>query len=185
MIKTKDILTMASVALGTATLTVAAFLEKPLNAGDESLLSITPKLVINNIVVTMPADPNQHFKAGDKPEFEICAVNTVNRPVQATFIMSMTATSPRSLVSRTPATPAMLWTQDETLALGPKETKRLKIPTGAALPANQEISVLLVDASPPAPSASAPTSGITAGSPFSFPVNVAEMRFSTASTTFP
>ena len=78
--KTKDILTIATTALGTATLTVA-FLASPTTSGtDANSQAVTiakPKLVANGIEMMLSAAEGRQFKAGDQPAFELCAVNTL------------------------------------------------------------------------------------------------------------
>jgi hypothetical protein len=142
---TKEILATATVALGTATLTVAVFFNNPLNADDTPGQPAKPKLVVNNVELTLTAAGGRKFTAGDKPVFELCAVNTLDRPATARFKIAMSDFSARSALSRSPSAPAMLWEQPETLVLAPHETKRVELPTLTTLPASAAITVMLLN----------------------------------------
>jgi hypothetical protein len=96
--KTKDILTITTVALGTATLTVAAFWAGPIEAGGDadaaSAKIAKPQLVSHGVEMTLAATGGRVFKAGDQPEFELTALNTTNQPASVSVCVTMTASSP-------------------------------------------------------------------------------------------
>lgn len=143
--KTKDILTVAAVAAVTATLTVAAFWAKPLEAGNEELAAkiAQPKLVANGIELTLAAAKGQTCKAGEEPVFELKAVNPGCEPATVSVRISMTADGPANLLSRLPTRPASLWQETQTLALQGGETKTVTLATRTKLPAQSVIAVTL------------------------------------------
>ena len=144
--KTKDLLTIGTAALGTATLTVL-FLATPRMTGTDTnpttATIATPKLAANGIEVTLSPANGREFKAGDQPEFELRAVNTLNEPAEVAICATLSSSSPFSAMSRIPMMPATLWHQDIEIALKPNETKVLALDARTNLPANREISVSL------------------------------------------
>lgn len=150
--KTKDLVTITAVALGTATLTVLTFWSAPLEAGNEAEQMTAeiakPKLVAKGVEVTLAAAESRAFKAGDEPVFDLTAVNPTCEPVSVAIRLAMTGTSPASLMSRLPVMPTMLWQDCHTLALKPNETKTIAVPTKTKLPAGTMFSVTLREDSP-------------------------------------
>ena len=130
--KTKDLLTIATAALGTATLTVAFFASAPLSGDNGNLIAATiakPKLVANGIEMTLSSVQGREFKAGDQPEFELRAVNTLTQPAEVAVCVVVTAISPGSAMSRIGPMPAVLWQDQVDLALKPLETRVLNLAT--------------------------------------------------------
>jgi hypothetical protein len=145
--KTKDMLTIATVALGTATLTVAAFWAGPIEAGADA---DTPpakiaksRLVTHGVEFTLASAGGLAFKAGEQPEFELTALNTTSQPASASLCVTMTASSPADALSRVIRLPNVLWQQDQFVMLQPNETKVLALCASTNLPPNSVISVAL------------------------------------------
>ena len=145
--KTNDLMTITSVALATATLTVATFLAASLEAGndaDSTTAKIaTPKFVSNGIEMTMSTVGNEVYKAGDQPAFELTAVNTTDQPASLSTCLAMSTSSPRDAFSRVAIMPSPLWTQVQLVELEPKATKVFKFSTNKNLPANSTVTVSL------------------------------------------
>ena len=177
--KTKDILTIATTALGTATLTVA-FLASPTTSGtDANSQAVTiakPKLVANGIEMTLSAAEGRQFKAGDQPAFELRAVNTLNQPSEVAICASMSSTAPSDRMSRLVAMPAVLWQEHLELALRPNETKVLALAARTNLPANRSIMVVLGQVSQDAQATIAANAGPASAAP---PRPIMAMAFST------
>jgi len=148
--KMKDFAIIGSATLVTATLTVAAFLPNSLNAGDDTAPEkiAQPKLVSNGVEFTLAAVDHQTFKAGDEPAFDLRAVNTVGKDVDAAVLVSMTAMAPPSKLSRMLTYPQMLWQKSCPLTLKPNETKIISLTTGTKLPPNSMINVKLQPVDP-------------------------------------
>lgn len=150
--KTKDILTITTVAVGTAALTVVTFWSNPLNAGLDPEGPATkikqPKLVCNGLELSLVHPGSQAIKAGDRPQFELTAVNTARETRTAKVLVEMTCTAPTSPLSRTIAMPTELWQQEQTLTLKAGETRTLPLASTAAVPTNNLISVHLYDLDP-------------------------------------
>ena len=145
--KTKDILTTATVALGTATLTVAAFWASPMEAGNDAdappAKLAKARFVSHGVEMTLASADGRVFKAGDRPEFELTALNTTNQPASVSVCVSMTASSPADALSRVIRLPMLMWQQEQVVTLQPKETKVLVLFAGTNLPPNSVISVSL------------------------------------------
>ena len=145
--KTKDLVTIATAALGTATLTVAGFWAGPLDAGNEAdalpAKVAKARLMTKGVELALGAAGGRSFKAGDQPEFELTAVNTTDQPAEVGVGVTMTGTAPASLLSRTIQMPSVLWQQEECMKLAPKETKVLTLCASTNLPPNSVISVSL------------------------------------------
>jgi hypothetical protein len=145
--KTKDILTITTVALGTATLTVGTFLAGPIAAGSDA---DTPpsniaksKFVSHGVELTLAPAGGRALKAGDRPEFELTARNTTNQPASVSVCVTMTASSPMDALSRVIRLPTVLWQQEQIVTLNPDETKVLALCASTNLPPNSMISVAL------------------------------------------
>jgi len=146
MIMKKDLLTMTTVALTTATLTVTAFWAAPLEAGGEAD-SLTPKiarpkLVAKGVEVTL-APLSGIAQPGDEPVFELAAVNTSTQPAETKVRLLMTSMSPADALSRVIRVPGKLWEGEQSIVLAPKEQKTFRVATGTKLPAKNMISVTL------------------------------------------
>lgn len=144
---TKDILTITTVALGTATLTVAAFWAGPIAAGGDA--DVPPskiaksKFVSHGVELTLAPAGGRIWKAGDRPEFELTALNTTSQLASASVCVTMTASSPMDPLSRVIRLPAVLWQQEQVVTLNPNETKVLALRARTNLPPNSVISVVL------------------------------------------
>ena len=152
--KMKDLLTIVTVALGTASLTVITFSSGTLNAGDEeNKLAATiakPKLVCHGIEMTLATPAGRTFAAGEEPTWELTAVNTTGETATASVQIAMTGSSPADMMSRVPRIPSALWQQNETIVMQPYETKAIIIPVSAKLPAKSMIGVTLREVDPAA-----------------------------------
>jgi hypothetical protein len=151
--KTKDLMTIATVALGTASLTVMAFWSDPLAADNEGSVPaaaiMKPKLVSHGVEMTLAAAETRTFQAGDEPRFDLTAINTSGEPATARIWVEMTTSSPADMLSRVPRRPSALWRQDFTLPMKPNETKVVTIPAPVKLPAKSMIAVSLGESEPP------------------------------------
>ena len=149
---TKDLLTIATAALGTATLTVVAFWAGPIDAGNDADTP-PPKIakarfVSHGIELSLAPAGGCTFKAGDQPEFELTALNTTHQAATAAITVTLSASSPPDPMARTIRLPSMLWQQDQSLTLKPSETKTLTLSARTNLPPNSVISVSLRDQNP-------------------------------------
>ncbi|MGA3182917.1 MAG: hypothetical protein ABSF38_21560 [Verrucomicrobiota bacterium] len=183
--KTKDILTIVTAALATATLTVAFHASPLVSGNDPALLSPTiakPKLAANGIEVTLSPANGRVFKAGDQPDFELRSVNTLNQPSELSICVALSALGPVSRLSRTPVMPSVLWQQQLDLTLGPNETKLLTLATRAKLPANSSISVSLSQVGQAGKATAAANPGIVSAGPLrpDGQPGIVALRFSTA-----
>jgi hypothetical protein len=145
--KTKDILTITTAALGTATLTVAAFWAGPIEAGSEADTPPSniakPRFVSRGVEMTLSATGGRVFQAGDQPEFELTALNTTDQPASASVCVSLTASSPGGELSRVIRLPAVVWQREQVVSLQPRETKVFALCASTNLPPNSVISVSL------------------------------------------
>lgn len=148
--KAKDILTMTTAALGTATLTVTAFWAGPMDAGNDAdapPARITKsRLISHGVELTLAPAGGRVFKAGDVPEFELAALNTTKEPASASVCVTMTSASPADALSRVIRLPMVLWQQEQVVSLEPSETKVVTLCASTNLPANSIISVSLREA---------------------------------------
>jgi len=147
----KDILTITSVALGTAALTVLAFWSAPIEAGNENGQApkvAQPKLAANGIEMTLVAAEGKTFLAGDEPAFALTAVNTTAQPATATLLVMMDSTSPSDALSRRGPMPSMMWRKECTIALGPNEKKTVNLASQTKLPPNRLVSVSMQTVDP-------------------------------------
>jgi hypothetical protein len=145
--KIKDILTITTVALGTATLTVAAFWAGSIEAGSDAdappAKIAKPQFVSHGVELTLAPAGGRGFQAGDQPEFELTALNTTNQPASASVCVTMTSSSPADALSRVIRLPKVLWQQEQVITLQPNETKVLALCASTNLPPNSVISVSL------------------------------------------
>jgi len=145
--KTKDLLTITTAALGTATLTVTTFWADPMDAGNDAdapPAKITKaRFVSQGVEMTLAPGGGRVFKAGDVPEFELTALNTTDQAAGAPVWVTMTAASPADALSRVIRMPMVLWQQEQVVKLEPRETKVFTLCASTNLPANSVISVSL------------------------------------------
>jgi hypothetical protein len=145
--KTKDILTITTGALGTATLTVAAFWAGPIEAGGDADAPPSKigksRFVTHGVELTLASAGGRAFRAGDQPEFELTALNTTNQPASVSVCVTMSASSPMDALSRVIRLPAVLWQQQQVVTLNPNETKVLALCASTNLPPNSVIFVAL------------------------------------------
>jgi hypothetical protein len=145
--KTKDLVTIATAALGTATLTVAAFWAGPLDAGSEAdappAKLAKARLLTKGVEVALATAGGRTFKAGDQAEFELTAVNTTDQAAEVGVGITMTATAPADPMSRTIQMPSALWQREECVKLAPRESKVLTLCASTNLPPNKLITVSL------------------------------------------
>jgi len=145
--KTKDLLTITTAALGTATLTVTAFWAGPMDAGNDA--DVPPakiakaRFIARRIEMTLAPAGGRVFKAGDMPEFELTARNTTKELASASICVTMTSASPADALSRVIRLPMVLWQQEQVVRLEPNETKVVALCARTNLPANSVISVSL------------------------------------------
>ena len=96
--KTKDLTMIATAALGTATLTVAALWTGSLDAGNDADSPppkiAKPLLVTRGIEVALAPAGERVFRAGDQPAFELTALNTTHQPTSASLCVTMSAFGP-------------------------------------------------------------------------------------------
>jgi hypothetical protein len=149
---TKDLLQITVVATGTATLAVMTFLAGPLDAGsgtDPNGTTIPkPKLTAKGVEFTVAPADGCGLEAGDQPEFELKAVNTLDAPANVTVSITMTGSTPVSPLSRLMPLPTLLWEYEFALTLRANETKSVNLATNTELPANNVVSITLTDTDP-------------------------------------
>jgi hypothetical protein len=147
--KTKDLIMTGTAAIGTATLTVAAFWAGPLDAGNDTDSPppkiAQPLLVTRGIEVSLAPAGGRVFQAGDQPAFELTALNTTHEPVTASLCVTMSALGPGNPMSRVPLLPLALWRQAQIVTLKPDETRVYLLCANTNLPAKSVISVSLQD----------------------------------------
>ena len=145
--KTKDLLTVTTVAMGTAALTITTFWAGSIDAGGEpgqlSPKIEHPKLVTQGVELSLAAAGGQTFKAGDEPTYELKAVNTTGKPADVAVRVAMTTSAPANPMSRVAIAPAPLWQSTQIVKLQPNETKVVKVASDKKLPAGQAVSVSL------------------------------------------
>lgn len=150
--KTKDIMTITTVALGTATLTVAAFWAGHLEAGSDadtpSAQIAKSRFVAHGVELTLASSAGRGFQAGDQPELELTALNTTNQPASLAVCVTMTSSSPANMLSRVISLPTVLWQREQVVTLQPNESKVFALCASTNLPANSVISVSLREQGP-------------------------------------
>jgi hypothetical protein len=128
------------------------FFSGALNAGDDAdkpaAQIAKPKLLSHGVEMTLATPEERSFSAGEEPAFELTAVNTTGEAATASVHIAMTASSPEDRMSRVMRLPSALWQQNQLVELQAHETKVLRIPVAAKLPANSMIAVSLQDSNP-------------------------------------
>ena len=147
--KTKDLLPIATAALGTASLTVVTFWAGPIDAGNDADAP-PPKLaksllISRGVELALAPAGGRTFKAGDQPEVELTALNTTSQPASASVCVTMTASAPVNALSRAIPIPSVLWRQEQIVSLQPNETKVYALSAKTNLPPMCVISVSLQD----------------------------------------
>jgi len=146
---TKDLLTIATAALGTASLTVVTFWAGPIDAGNDADTP-PPKLaksllISHGLELALAPAGGRTFKAGDQPDFTLTALNTTTQPASASVCVTMTASAPVNALSRAIPIPSVLWRQEQIVSLQPNETKVYALSAKTNLPPMRVISVSLQD----------------------------------------
>ena len=145
--QTKNLVSITTVALATALVTVVMCWSGSMEAGsgtDAAVPTIaTPKLVSHGVEMTLAAAEGRIFKTGDAPAFDLKAVNTTDNPVTVQVGVVMTATAPADRMSRVLVMPTNLWQEHRELVLQPHETKQVTVATQTKLPAGKLVSVRL------------------------------------------
>jgi hypothetical protein len=146
---TKDLLTIATAALGTASLTLVTFWAGPIDAGNDADVP-PPKLaksllISRGVELALAPAGGPTFKAGDQPEFTLTALNTTSQPASASVCVTMTATAPVNKLSRAISLPLVLWRQEQIVSLQPNETKVYTLSAKTNLPPMSVISLSLQD----------------------------------------
>jgi hypothetical protein len=146
---TKDLLTIATTALGTASLTVVTFWAGPIDAGNDADAP-PPKLpksllISHGVELTLAPAGDRTFKAGDQPEFTLTALNATSQPASASLCVTMTASAPINKLSRAIPVPSVLWRQEQIVSLQPNETKVYTLSAKTNLPPMSLISLSLQD----------------------------------------
>jgi len=183
--KTNDLMTIVTVALTTAVLTLINFWPATLEAGGNDTTPTTsiakPKLVAHGIEMTLSTAHGRTFGAGEEPMLELTAANTTGDPATASVNITLTSSSPADMMSRVPRLPKALWQQNLPVALQPNETKTIALAVPEKLPAGSMIAVTLGEAMPnaatPSPTPDAKPVLRRAGLP---PGGIVALRFSTA-----
>jgi hypothetical protein len=99
-----------------------------------------PELTVDGCQFTLSMD-KQEYAPGEAPVLTVVATNPNREPVATSATMSITATSPRSMMSRRLVLPKPLWTRTCPVDLQPGESRAFTFETDAALPAGQIVSV--------------------------------------------
>ncbi len=156
--RAKDVWTITTAALGTATLTVAAFWARPIDAGNDAEAPppkiAKARLVTHGVEVALAPAGGRTFRAGDQAELELTALNTTDQPASVGVGVTMTASVPADMISRTVRLPLTLWQCEPLVDLKPRESKVLTLCAKTNLPPNSVINVWLRE--PPAKTGPAP-----------------------------
>jgi hypothetical protein len=147
--KTKDLLTIATAALGTASLTVVTFWAGPIDAGNDADAP-PPRLarsllISHGVELALAPAGGRTFKAGEQPEFTLTAINTTNQPASVSVCVTMTASVPVNKLSRAIPLPSVLWRQEQIVSLQPNQTKVYALFAKTNLPPMSVVSLSLQD----------------------------------------
>jgi hypothetical protein len=146
--KLQDVLAVLGIAVVTMAFTLVAF--GPGGAGaDGPAATITPviaqpQFTSEGCTFTLKTD-KPTYEAGDTPGLEVKASNPTDKTVDATVWINISASAPASELSRMMPIPKVLWSHPWQVLLGPGETKTLNIASEVALPAGQNIRMMLSD----------------------------------------
>jgi len=145
--KAKDFMNIASVAAGTAAVTIVTCWPGSTDAGAEqdalAAKIAKPKLVCNGVEMSLAAAGGRVFKAGDLPVFELAAVNTTAEPATVAVGVVMSASSTADALSRVIRLPAILCQEQRLIVLKPHEARTVLLSPKTKLPPNSLISVSL------------------------------------------
>jgi hypothetical protein len=147
--KTKNLLTIATAALGTAGLTVVTFWANPIDAGNDADAP-PPKLaksllVSHGVELALAPASGRTFKAGDQPEFALTALNTTSQPASVSVCVTMIGSALAAMTSRALHMPSVLWRQEQIVSLQPNETKVYALSAHTNLPPKSVVSMSLQD----------------------------------------
>ena len=170
--KKNDLMTIATIAMTTATLTVVNFWPATLEAGGNDATPPTridhPKLVSHGINLTLATPHGRTFGADDEAQLELTAANPTDQAATTSVAITVSASSPADRMSRVPRLPKALWQQNLPVALAPNETKTIAIAVPAKLPPHSMIAVSLRGSAPnetattAGPASTPPPQGIVA-----------------------
>jgi len=150
--KTKDLVTITSVAAGTAVLTVMTFWPGPSVAGSEAealpAKIATPKLLAKGVEFTLSAADPGDCRAGGAPRFELRAVNSSLQPAAVAVRISMTRMGATDMISRVARPESFVWQEDRLFTLKPNETQTVAIAPNTKLQPNNLVSVWLEEIVP-------------------------------------
>ena len=146
--KVKDILAVLGVAAATVVFTVVLLGPQRVGAtGKAEGIKPTiaqPKLTAQKCVFTLKTD-KPSYEAGEMPVLQVKAANPTGEPVEAAVWISMSSSSPASMISRVMVLPKPLWTEKCLVKLKPGETKTVTLATEAKLPPGQSVSITMSD----------------------------------------
>jgi hypothetical protein len=141
-----DILAIVGVAVATMATTLGLLVPRHVTAESQKKAIkptiAVPKLTVDGCVFTVSADKLE-YAPGEKLVLTVKAVNTSSEPVTTSVSLSVTATSPASMLSRRLVLPTPLWTGECPVNLQPNESRTVKLDTDAALPAGQMTSITM------------------------------------------
>jgi hypothetical protein len=170
--KKKDLMSVALVAVGTATLTVAGFWANPIEAGggaDGPATAIAgPKLVADGVEFTLTPAQGRVFQTGDQPAFELHAVNTVAQTATVKVYLGLDAAAPASMFSRAMPIATEIWREEQLLTFKANESRTVLFQANTNLPANRQFFVSLA-----APSAQEEAATTNHSGPGQFVVSMA------------
>jgi hypothetical protein len=125
-------------------ITVGLLLPRGVSAeGEDTIIKPTisqPELTIDVCRFTLSLDKPE-YAPGENPVLTVVATNPSREPVATSATISITATSPQSMMSRRLVLPTPLWTGECAVSLRPGESRAFTVETNAALPAGQMVSV--------------------------------------------
>ena len=142
----RNVLIMLGTAAATAALTLA--LSAP-RGGDAQAgpavqpVIAQPQLTTQGCTFSLKTD-KETYEAGESPVIEVAASNPTDKPVTASVWVTVTTRSPTSGRSRMLSIPLTLWSHEYAFDLPADQTKTLTA-TCAALPAGQNVSIILTD----------------------------------------
>jgi len=186
--KTKDLLSITTAALGAAVLTVLAFGSRPLEAGPGEIPPpqiAQPKLQAHGLTLSLAAAKATGLKAGDQPAFDLTVVNTNDADASAVVRVAMSCSAPLSPMARTIPIPALVWQERRALTLKPHETNVFAFPTHTTLPADKVVMIGLEEATESSTSAVASKAGPPSAPGLLSPRGIVALTFTTATHTPP
>jgi hypothetical protein len=143
--KRSDVYAIVGVAVVTMAVTLGILAPRPLTAEAENTIKpmiAVPELSVEDCVLTVSTDKTEYLP-GDRPQLVLRATNKGSAALSTTISLSITATSPASMLSRRLEIPEPLWTHQQLVTLQPGETRTYTLDTDAELPAGQMISIAI------------------------------------------